>query len=116
LGSVAGSSIADAQRLRGPGDRGLSAARPRAGRLAFTRLLTPLWSDPACCLTGEDPVNCELRVHRPGIVIIRLETWFPSRAPYPEGFHIISAAWNVRSYTAIESLDAVWRAVSAPAL
>lgn len=147
-------------------------------------LMTPLWSDPAHCLPGEDPVNCELRVHRPSIVIISLETWFPGRAPDtyerllgqvvdialaygalpilatkadntegdhsinlstarvahaydlplwnfwravqrlpdrgidwardPEGFHITTAAWNVRSYTALQSLDAVWRALGAP--
>ena len=33
----------------------------------------------------------------------------------PDGFHISIDAWNVRSYTALRTLDALWRGVNASA-
>ena len=44
-------------------------------------VLSPLWADLEECNPGETPLDCELRLHRPGIVIISLETWFPGRTP-----------------------------------
>lgn len=38
--------------------------------------LSPLWSDPAVCQSGETPVTCEFRVHKPTIAIISMETWW----------------------------------------
>jgi hypothetical protein len=32
-----------------------------------------------------------------------------------DGFHLTVEAWNVRSYTALQALDAVWRTLEAPA-
>ncbi len=32
----------------------------------------PMWSDPARCQSGEAPIVCEFRLHRPSIVFIRL--------------------------------------------
>ena len=46
-------------------------------------VLSPFWSDPEACQSGESPVACELRLHRPSIVIISLETWWEGR---PENF------------------------------
>lgn len=39
-----------------------------------TAALSPLWADPAVCRSGETPLDCELRVHRPVFVIIALGT------------------------------------------
>jgi LysM repeat protein len=34
----------------------------------------PTWANPAMCLSGESPIECEFRVNRPSIVLIRLGT------------------------------------------
>ncbi|MGA2490766.1 MAG: hypothetical protein ABSF99_11390, partial [Anaerolineales bacterium] len=36
-------------------------------------VLSPLWADPKACLAGENPLECELRVTKPIIVIVSLE-------------------------------------------
>lgn len=37
-------------------------------------LLNPLWADPSVCGRTEGPLNCELRLNRPSIVIVSLGT------------------------------------------
>jgi hypothetical protein len=32
----------------------------------------PMWADPARCQSGEEPIVCEFRLHRPSVVFIRL--------------------------------------------
>ncbi len=32
----------------------------------------PLWADKTVCLPNETPVTCEIRLHRPSIIIIRI--------------------------------------------
>jgi hypothetical protein len=44
-------------------------------------VLLPLWADPNACNSGETPLECEIRIHRPSIVIISLEVWFKGRTP-----------------------------------
>lgn len=44
-------------------------------------VLLPLWADPNACNSGETPLECELRIHKPSIVIISLEVWFKGRTP-----------------------------------
>jgi hypothetical protein len=46
-------------------------------------VLSPFWSDPEACQSGETPVACEMRLHRPSIVIISLETWWEGQ---PEAY------------------------------
>jgi hypothetical protein len=46
-------------------------------------VLSPFWSDPEACESGEAPVACEMRLHRPSIVIISLETWWEGQ---PEAY------------------------------
>lgn len=41
--------------------------------------LSPLWADPHACLPGENPLQCELRITRPIIVIVRMEIWWNGR-------------------------------------
>lgn len=140
-------------------------------------VLSPMWADPEVCLAGENPLECEFRVHRPSMVIISLEVWWKGRTPEryeqylrniielsidhgvlpilstkadnvegdhsinlvnaklayeydiplwnfwlaaqplayhgidPErdGFHITVEAWNIRSFTALQTIDALWR-------
>lgn len=39
-------------------------------------VLSPLWSDPNQCDVGENPNECENRLHNPSIAIISMETWW----------------------------------------
>lgn len=149
----------------------------RGGFNAAT-VLSPLWASPDVCMAGETPLECELRLTRPGIVFVSFEVWWEGRSvesyerylrqvietilahgavpilatkadnvegdhsinlataqlayeydlplwnfwlavqPLPlggldpdrnDGFHISTAAWNVRSFTALQALDSVWR-------
>lgn len=142
-------------------------------------VLSPIWADPEVCQPGENPIECENRVHNPSFVIISLEVWWAGRTveryeeymrtiieyyidngvvpilstkadnvegdhrinlataqlayeyhiplwnfwlavqgmpnhgidPNRDGFHISYEAWTVRSFTALQALDAVWRGV-----
>ena len=42
-------------------------------------VLQPWFADPAACLPGETPIECEYRVHRPSIVLISLEFGYDRR-------------------------------------
>lgn len=42
-------------------------------------VLSPLQADPDICKAGESPITCELRINKPSIVIISLETWWAKR-------------------------------------
>jgi len=44
-------------------------------------VLSPLWADPKACLAGEDPLDCELRITKPIIVMVSLEVWWNGRTP-----------------------------------
>jgi hypothetical protein len=44
-------------------------------------VLSPLWANPKACLAGEDPLDCELRITKPIIVIVSLEVWWNGRTP-----------------------------------
>ena len=44
-------------------------------------VLSPLWADPKVCLAGENPLECELRITKPGIVFVSLEVWWDGRTP-----------------------------------
>ncbi len=46
-------------------------------------VLSPFWSDPEACQSGETPAACEMRLHRPSIAIISLETWWEGQ---PEAY------------------------------
>ncbi|WP_139044590.1 hypothetical protein [Leptolinea tardivitalis] len=43
--------------------------------------LTPLMSNPEVCEPGETPLECEIRVHNPSILIVSLEVWWNGRSP-----------------------------------
>jgi Tol biopolymer transport system component len=146
--------------------------------------LSPIWSNPAVCDPGESPLECEIRVHNPSIMLISLEVWWDGRSPQvyennmrqiielaisrgilpilstkadnvegdhsinlataklayeydlplwnwwlaaqslpnrgldpdrPDGFHISLDSWDERSFTALQSIDSVWRGVTIPA-
>jgi hypothetical protein len=48
----------------------------RAAHDSFTTssVLSPLWAHPSYCLSGETPLDCELRIHRPSIVFVVVGT------------------------------------------
>jgi len=37
-------------------------------------VFSPLWADPALCLSGETPLECEFRLHHPAVVFVNLGT------------------------------------------
>lgn len=42
-------------------------------------VLSPLRSDPVSCNSNESPLDCELRVWNPSIVIVSMETWWSEK-------------------------------------
>jgi hypothetical protein len=57
-------------------------SRPRAAvqpGYNVASVLSPLWADPDLCDKGENPLQCEYRLHRPAFVIISMETWWSGR-------------------------------------
>ena len=42
-------------------------------------VLSPLRSDPKSCTPNESPLDCELRVWKPSIVIVSMETWWSEK-------------------------------------
>ena len=42
-------------------------------------VLSPLRSDPKSCNPNESPLDCELRVWKPSIVIVSMETWWSEK-------------------------------------
>jgi hypothetical protein len=67
IDNFAGHFNTDGQAVRG----GFNAAA----------VLSPLWADPKACLAGENPLDCELRITKPIIVIVSLEVWWNGRTP-----------------------------------
>jgi hypothetical protein len=50
-----------------------------ANGLSAPGALNPRWSDPSKCRKNEKPIDCEIRLHNPSIVLISLGTnWHPS--------------------------------------
>jgi hypothetical protein len=47
--------------------------------------LSPLHADPSICQSGENPIQCELRVINPAYAFIRFERWYPDVTP-PETY------------------------------
>jgi hypothetical protein len=46
------------------------------GGLNAASVLSPIWADPEVCESGETPLACEYRVHKPIIAVISFETWW----------------------------------------
>ncbi len=42
-------------------------------------VISPLRADPKSCNSGESPLDCELRVWKPSIVIVSMETWWSEK-------------------------------------
>ncbi len=42
-------------------------------------VISPLRADPKSCKAGESPLDCELRVWKPSIVIVSMETWWSEK-------------------------------------
>lgn len=55
------------------GSHGRDSIAVRIGLHAWTAN-DPMWADPGLCLPNETPVACEIRVHNPAILLIRLGT------------------------------------------
>ena len=42
-------------------------------------VISPLRSDPQVCNSNESPLDCELRIWRPSVVIVSMETWWSQK-------------------------------------
>ena len=42
-------------------------------------VLSPVQADPSVCKVGETPLSCELRINKPSIVLISMETWWAKK-------------------------------------
>ena len=60
------------------GSFGRDSAAVRAG-FNVAAVLSPLQADPKLCQAGETPLACELRLHKPGIAFISMETWWAKK-------------------------------------
>src|SRR6185436_8906854 len=49
------------------------------GGFNVASVLSPFWADPELCKKGENPLQCEFRHQRPGIVFISMETWWSGK-------------------------------------
>ena len=49
------------------------------GGFNVASVLSSLWADPKACRSGETPLDCEFRLHKPSIVLISMETGFEGR-------------------------------------
>ena len=45
------------------------------GGFTAAAVLSPVRADPDMCMPGENPLECEWRIHNPSIAFINLETW-----------------------------------------
>lgn len=43
--------------------------------------LSPMLANPDFCQPGENPLECEFRIHNPSIVFINIEVWWDGRTP-----------------------------------
>lgn len=50
-----------------------------SGGFNVATVLSPLRADPKACLKGESPLVCELRLNRPSVVFVSMETWWAKR-------------------------------------
>jgi uncharacterized protein YraI len=50
-------------------------------------ILDPTWADPSICQTGESPLACEYRLHRPAIALILLRTQVADAGPYSQYYN-----------------------------
>lgn len=51
------------------------------GGFNASSVLLPFWANAEVCQPGENPMQCENRVHNPSIVFVGLEIWFEGRTP-----------------------------------
>lgn len=51
-----------------------------------SNVFVPIWSDPKQCLKNEGPLACELRLNRPSMVVISMETWWGGDASGYESY------------------------------
>lgn len=49
------------------------------GGFNVAAVLNPIYADPEQCGKNETPLGCELRINKPSIVIISMETWWAKR-------------------------------------
>jgi hypothetical protein len=49
------------------------------GGFNVAAILSPLRADPKSCNKGESPLDCELRVWKPSVVFVSMETWWSEK-------------------------------------
>jgi hypothetical protein len=76
LGARYESLQATINQFKGSFNRESAAVRPGFNVAA---VLSPLQADPTVCQAGENPVACELRLNKPSIAVISMETWWAKK-------------------------------------
>ena len=51
------------------------------GGFNASSVLLPFWANTEVCQPGENPMQCENRIHTPSLVFVSLEIWFEGRTP-----------------------------------
>ncbi len=51
------------------------------GGFNASSVLLPFWANTEVCQPGENPMQCENRIHNPSLVFVSLEVWFEGRTP-----------------------------------
>ena len=77
-------------------------------------VLSPLWADPQTCLPGENPVECEVRVHKPVFAIISLEVWWQGRTPNSMKStcaRLLIIYWSTVSYPSWQPKRTMWKVI-----
>jgi hypothetical protein len=49
------------------------------GGFNVAAILSPLRADPKSCSQGESPLDCELRIWKPSVVFVSMETWWSEK-------------------------------------
>ncbi len=74
------------------------------GGFNVASVMSPLRADPEFCQSDESPLECEMRLHNPSIVIISMETWWNHDDPTKYEFYMRHLLDNVLELGALPIL------------
>lgn len=73
--TLTGTDLAMATMVRHYRDSFAREGAAVRGGFTAASVLSPVRADPDLCRPGENPMDCEWRIHNPSVVFINLETW-----------------------------------------
>jgi hypothetical protein len=69
-------------------------------------VLDPLWSDPAICNNGENPMECEYRLYQPAFALVTMEVWHGEPEQYEQALYQVLDFWISRGVVPIMATKA----------